>query len=609
MSTAMVGAGAPRTPRWRRELETYPDAGVRYTSLAIVVLATVVLYYQLYLSGGVAVNILAAYGISFRWLVMLNVVALGAAALAAHLGGLTDRFGRANVVSVGLVVVGLIDAVAIPSAHNRWSFAVAFCLLNAVEGVILVATPALVRDFSPQLGRASAMAFWTMGPVLGSLVVTALVGGGTGSRTWQQHYVIAGVAGLVVAVLSVPLLKELSPALRDQIMVAEKDRALLEARMRGIDVDAALASPTRQMLKPDIVLSSVAISVFLLFYIAMVIFGPTFFETAFGYSQTRANNVLVWAWALNIGGLLFAGWLSDRLLVRKPLMLVGGLATSAAVIAFVVRAGDSSTTYTAFAVMLSLIFFFAGVAYVAWMAAFTETVERRNPALTATGLAVWGVIIRVLFAAFVFIAPSIVNTVSPIVDTGPAVQAIARGQSADLTPAQNAVVAAVAKDPTIATKMQAIAAQYGDQLKTAAVIDRATAAALLLNPSDQAAGAKAVGEIATTLRIPVPEAVARLTALAAVPKDQLVFASTYGPALQTPAVVTKLQYLQAHGPAVEAALKGNPTQWQHYLWIAAGGALVFVPLIWLMAGFWSPRKAREALQAHEREVAAELARI
>ena len=39
--------------------------------------------------------------------------------------------------------------------------------------------------------------------------------------------------------------------------------------------------------------------------------------------------------------------------------------------------------------------FALGVAYTPWMASFTETVEARNPALTATGLAIWGWIVRV----------------------------------------------------------------------------------------------------------------------------------------------------------------------------------------------------------------------
>ena len=50
-------------------------------------LATVVLYY---LSGGVAVDILGEYGLSFRWFVMLNVIALVLSAAAAHFGGFID---------------------------------------------------------------------------------------------------------------------------------------------------------------------------------------------------------------------------------------------------------------------------------------------------------------------------------------------------------------------------------------------------------------------------------------------------------------------------------------------------------------------------------------
>ena len=33
--------------------------------------------------------------------------------------------------------------------------------VGLVEGICLVATPALIRDFSPQVGRATAMGFWT----------------------------------------------------------------------------------------------------------------------------------------------------------------------------------------------------------------------------------------------------------------------------------------------------------------------------------------------------------------------------------------------------------------------------------------------------------------
>jgi MFS transporter, ACS family, D-galactonate transporter len=45
-------------------------------------------------------------------------------------------------------------------------------------------------------------------------------------------------------------------------------------------------------------------------------------------------------------------------------------------------------------------------------------------------------------------------------------------------------------------------------LATAVVIDPATRAALLTNPTDAAAQAKAVGEVATGLGVPAPDAIA-----------------------------------------------------------------------------------------------------
>ena len=592
-----------------RELQRYPSDGVRFASLGIVVLATVVLYYQLYLSGGVAVDILKTYGLTFKWFVMLNVAALAIAAVAAHFGGLADRFGRANMITVGLVLVGLLCLVGAPNCHGRWAFAIVFCAINAVEGVILVATPAMVRDFSPQLGRASAMAFWTMGPVIGSLVVTTVVGNATATTDWKHQYVVAGICGLVVAALSVPFLRELAPALRDQVMVEQKERALIEARVAGVDVAAAQRDPLRQMIKPDIILSSIAISLFLLFYISMVAFGPTYMQVNFHYSQSRANNVLIWAWATNIAGLVLAGFVSDKLLVRKPLMVLGSVAAVVGLTVYIGKATDAGTSYSTFAWLYAIIFFFSGIAYVSWMAAFTETVERRNPALTATGLAAWGLIIRFIFAAIVFAAPFVVTTVNTLVDNGPQVQAIAAGQSPDLTPSQNAAVAAIAKDPTIATRVQQTATTHAAELKTAQEIDPATQAALLANPTDQAAIAKAVGEIAKAEGVSPSAATLKLFALAQVPKADLLLVQQYGPTLQSPTVQAKLKYLQAHGADVQKAVVDGPKQWQRYFWVTAAGMIIFIPMIWLMAGYWTPKRAREALREHEAAVAAELAAV
>jgi hypothetical protein len=83
------------------------------------------------------------------------------------------------------------------------------------------------------------------------------------------------------------------------------------------------------------------------------------------------------------------------------------------------------------------------------MASFTETVEARNPALTATGLAIWGWIQRVVVFASFLIIPAIVSSVTPLVSYGTTVQAYAAQYAPQLAFAQAhpAVVADAQKVP------------------------------------------------------------------------------------------------------------------------------------------------------------------
>jgi MFS family permease len=87
------------------------------------------------------------------------VLANLAGMVAALAGGITDRIGRVQVVIFGLLVVGLIQFGAVPHTSSKGLFVAEIITIGLFEGVVLVATPALVRDFTPQLGRASAMGF------------------------------------------------------------------------------------------------------------------------------------------------------------------------------------------------------------------------------------------------------------------------------------------------------------------------------------------------------------------------------------------------------------------------------------------------------------------
>ena len=692
-ATALAPEITPRHAKrswWDRTLAHYPPPRTRMTCLGIVVLATVVLYYQFYLIGAVSTRVLAEFHISFTAYGAIIIGAAVAGAVASLLAGIADRYGRATIITIGLAIVGLLCLAGIPHVHSKTSFAILWMAIGFVEGVILVATPAMIRDFSPQVGRASAMGFWTLGPVLGSLAVSLQVSLASNGMPWQDQFMIAGVVGLVASVLAALFLRELAPALRDQLMVSSRDRALLEARAKGIDVDASIRRPFRQMLKPDIVGSALAIWLFLIIYTVAVGFFPVYFQTVFGFSQARASSLGDWSWAALAGSLLLAGFVSDKIRVRKPFMLAGAVSAIFFTAAFALHATQPHTSYVTFVCLLVPLMASVGLVYAPWMASFTETVERRNPALTATGLSVWGLIGKAVLALLVLLLPHVVSTASTLVQHGPTVKALASGAAPGLDATENAAVKAVAADPGLVGQVKSLATTYAPELATAAkltpatkaalaanpaspaaqaagvsqisglpastvtrvitlssrdaaqlataqAIDPGTRTALLADPGDAAAQAKAVTEIAAAFRLTPAQAAARLTGLASLPAGDLAFIAAhapqvrtaaaqltalgkvpaadkallaaYGPPLQDPKVQAALKTLQQQGPAVKKAAADAPAQWQRYFWIAAGGQVLFIPLIFLMAGLWDPRKAKRQALDHEAKAAAELATL
>jgi MFS family permease len=676
--TATVESPATGSGLWRRQLDHYPDTRPRMGYLAIVVLATIALYYANYIPGAVAPSIIAHFGMTFSTYVYIIVIANAVGAFGSLAAGLADRWGRANLVAYGVVIVGLLVLFGVPNAPNTFTYGLMFSLVGIVEGVILVATPALVRDFSPQLGRASAMGFWTLGPVLGSLVVAVVSSNTLNHLTaWQDQFVICGIAVIVVGLIAVVGLRELSPGLRDQLMVSMRDRALIEAKARGLNVGELLRKPWRQMLHLDIIGSAFAISVFLLIYYTAVGFFTIYFTSLHGFSLSTANSIGNWFWALDAAALILIGIISDRVGVRKPFMVIG--AVGAAVMTIIFLYLGKGTAYSTFVIVISILAVFLAIAYAPWMASFTETVEKRNPALTAHGLAVWGWIIRAVIAISFLIMPAVVSSMTPLVTYGTQVATLSAKYAPELAFAQShpAVVAAAQKvppsvvataqsippavlaaaqkiPPAVLATAQANATQLANAQKFApelAVIQAnpalfarlatyknpATIPPSLLAQAVAAAGGGAKGlQVLTTisanqaaiagviaaapaLKTVAPYAAdlatiapysAQLTTIAPY-SAELTAMAPYGPQLTALSKVppADLAYLKAHGPDVVSAAAAAPGQWKTWWWVCVGGEIVFIPLILLMAGRWSPRKAREDAEEHDRLVQQEMAKL
>ena len=634
--------------------------------LAITVLATMTLYYELYVGGSVSTLILTNLHMNFTFYVLTLAFGAIIGALGSLFAGLTDRLGRANLVVFGLLFTAIFTLWILPAATDKWTFTIEGFVVGFVEGVCLVATPALIRDFSPQVGRATAMGFWTSGPVIGSLIVS-VVGTWTipavinDPRFWTHEYRICGVAGLVVFVIALVGLKELSPALRDQLMVSMQDRALVEARAKGLteeDIEAALRHPFRQLMKPDVIISSIAVSIMLLFYYTSVAFSVIYLTTVFSNITLKdANGLGNWAWGFNVIAVILVGMISDRFRVRKPFMVVGGILAAVSVVLYLEHAGNHTGYYT-LAINLALISLGLGIAYTPWMASFTETVEARNPALTATGLAIWGLIIRIVVAASFFLVPVVINSVTPLVNYGgtvatyaatykteiafatahpdivataqkipsnvisaagkvpPDVIALAQKDSAQLANAQKfqPELAVIQAHPALFTKL----ATYSDPAKIPpALVSQAVAAA--------GGGAKGLGILTT-----IAANKAAINGVIAVAPDLLKiqpyatdlqtiapYATQLGTIAPYSAQLTALSkvppqvfpYLQAHGTAVQNAAAKTAGQWKTWYWICFGGIIFFLLSIPLLRGRWRTRDAKRDEAEHEAKVQEELAKM
>ncbi len=649
----------------KRQLDSYPETRPRVTYLAITVLATITLYYELYVGGSVSTLLLANLHMSFTFFVLTLAFGALIGAFGSLFAGITDRLGRANLVVFGLFFTGVFVAFIMPTATNKWTFTIESWVVGFVEGICLVATPALIRDFSPQVGRATAMGFWTSGPVIGSLIVS-VVGSATvpavvnNDRFWTHEYRICGIAGIVVFVIALIGLKELSPRLRDQLMVTMRDRALIEAKAKGLteaDIEAALRHPFRQLLKTDVIVSSIAVSIMLLIYYTAVAFAVIYLTTVFGLSVKDANGLGNWNWGFNVIAVILVGIISDRFRVRKPFMVIGGVLAAIMTVVYLEQAGHHPGYYS-LALMLALLSLGLGIAYTPWMASFTETVEARNPALIATGLAIWGWIIRIVVFLAYLCLPLVVNTVTPLVNYGAQVQAYATQYQSQLAFATahpdvvataqkippNVLAAAQAIPPNVLTIVKTDSVQLANAQKFApqlAVIQAHPALftklatypsaskipPALLGQAIAAAGGGAKG-IAMLTTIATNKAAIN-GVIAAAPQlqqvapyaAQLKTIAPYSAQLNTiapySAQLTALSkvppgvftYLKAHAADVQNAAAKTAGQWKTWYWICFGGIIFFLLSIPLLRGRWRTRDAKRDEAEHEARVQQELAKL
>jgi hypothetical protein len=199
----------------------------------------------------------------------------------------------------------------------------------------------------------------------------------------------------------------------------------------------------------------------------------------------------------------------------------------------------------------------------------------------ATGLAVWGWIIRIVICALFLALPHVVSGVSTLVEAPPPAALTAQG-----------------------AKLQAEKAQLERQGATLKVREASLtkdAAAL----KAQAARAAAAGIAPTPAQLAAAKAEqARLVAAGAQLKREAGALQQRATGLKTRGAA-----FQAKVAHLRATAKAVPERWQTWLWLCVAGQLLFIPLALLLRGRWSPRAATADLGRHDIEIERALARL
>ncbi len=381
-------------------------------------------------------------------------------------------------------------------------------------------------------------------------------------------------------------------------MVSERERVLIEARAKGIDVAKATVHPIRSMMKIDLIASSIAISVFLLFYYASVSVLTIYWVVTFNRTTPQANGINVWLAASLSIGLVVAGALSDWARVRKPFMLAGAICAMVMMVFLIIQTGHPNTGYYSNVLVIVLLALSIALAYAPWMANYTEQVESHNPALTASGLAIWGWILRITVALSFLVLPHVITTSTVLVDNqtaGATLQTIQAAQPYAPTttpPACNATAAPASVVSGLqATKEagpQTLATVLATCNSTHNLGQALTAAGGLSNPQVQ--GLLAYSPLATAIQKGQPVSQAEIQSKVGVHSQNLA------------------SLLVAEQKLVPAQ-KASPNEWKRWWTVCLIGMLVFAILVFFMRGRWSPRAARRDLAEHDRMVTEELAKL
>ncbi|MEW1837444.1 MFS transporter [Nonomuraea angiospora] len=385
-----------------RELDEYPTGARRMKILTMAVLAILIGSYEGQIAPVVPLLLkdldmsLATYG-------AVSGAAAVAGAIASILGGrLTDRLGRVRLL-IPLMGLTAVCCFAMTLVHSPRDLLIARIVLAFVDGVAMASTAPLIRDFSPRLGRAQAFGFWTWGPVGANFLAAAIAGWTLPifNDSWRSQFVIMGCFSLVISAVIALNIADLSPELRARIQHTERAAAQV--------VDLGRPARVRSLfVRRNIWAHVIGISLWLVLYITLSLFGQTMLVDALGISSAQASTIMAAFWSLNLLTLIVTGRLSDRTQLRKPFSLGGTIAAVLVTAYLAASLGQEDVSTGTLMVVGALLGGSLGVAYAPWMANYSEDAEDADPRLQGTAWGLFGFLTKAIAVVGLLVIPRVV---------------------------------------------------------------------------------------------------------------------------------------------------------------------------------------------------------
>lgn len=385
-----------------RTLETYPVGAHRWAMLMLTVLATIVSFYEFQFAPLLPLWLPSLHFSleDFTIFLLFAVLLSGASAMIG--GPLADRHGRIVIIDVCLAII-IVLTFANLLMTGLWSFVIVRGAMNLTAGLMWGALGGLTRDMSPRVSRGAAFGLLTVGAV-GCIFLWNFITGVTLPLfgTWQSQIWIMGCLSIAMYIPVLLWLKDLHPNLRLTIVESETAVAadpaehLREAAAAEV-LESGGAAFSQLLSRWEVWVLVVSCVGFLTLPITSQTFFPVMFNRAFHYTPAAAAKMASYFWLFNLFVLVPAGALSDKLRVRKPLVLIGTVAALAALIWWIETFANPLPPGQLMAVMF-LLGALEAFAFIPWCAQYSELLEDISPALQASGWSFFQLIYRAWIA-------------------------------------------------------------------------------------------------------------------------------------------------------------------------------------------------------------------